>query len=644
MFRAAEDIIASSTLRAFLDRVGAPSYEALAERAVADPDWFWAEVVDWAGIRLARPWERIRDASAGPEATRWAVGAELDMTETLLDAHLAAGRGDHPAVDWTGGNGERRVLSYAELAALTNQVANALDALGVGPGDAVGLHMPMIPEIVAGFLGIARLGAVVVPLFSGFAPQAIRSRLGDARAKAVLTVDAAIRRDVPLPMETVLEEAIADLDHVEKVISLRRFDGPRASDPRVLDWADTVGRAATERAPRPMPSDAPALIIYTSGTTGKPKGVVHNAFGLLCKTAVDLRLAMDLRPEDRQMWMTDMGWMIGPFTLIGDLQAGATMVIAEGAPSTPKQPFRVMDIVAERGVSHFGVAPTLIRQFMAFDRSPLDALDLSALRIVGSSGEPWTDDAWIWHLDHICRRRAVPINISGGTELFGAIVTSTVLHEIKPCGFSAEALGSGAKVFRDDGTEAAPGEVGELVVTRPFPGMTPTIWGDHQRYLETYWSTFPGVWRHGDWARRDPDGTWYILGRSDDTLNVAGKRIGPAEIESALTGTGKVLDAAVVGLPDPIKGTAVVAVCVPAPGVTPSEALVAELKEAVAREVSKPFRPRDVHFVAALPKTRSMKTMRRVVRAALLGEDPGDLTSLMNPESVPPLRELAQAG
>jgi len=285
-------------------------------------------------------------------------------------------------------------------------------------------------------------------------------------------------------------------------------------------------------------------------------------------------------------------------------------------------------------VTNLGLSPTLVRQLMAQDPAALKQLDLSSLRIVASTGEPWTDEAWLWQLENICGYRAVPINISGGTELVGGIVTSTVLQGIKPCGFSAECLGVGAKVFRQDGSEAAPGEVGELVVTQPPMGLTCGIWQDEARYIETYWSTFAGVWRHGDWARRDPDGTWYILGRSDDTINVAGKRVGPPEIEAAVMETGEVLDAAAIAAPDDLKGVAVICVCVLAPGAKAGQALSGRLGLKVAERVGKPFKPREFIYVPELPKTRTMKTMRRVVRAVYLATNPGDLSSLQNPDSV----------
>jgi acetyl-CoA synthetase len=644
MFTPSKDIQDCSAIRAFLTRCGLTDYESLVARADAEPDWFWSQILDLANVRFSRRYRTLRDVSGGPAGIRWAADATLNLTETCLDARIEVGLGEKAAIDWIGEDGERRVWTYRELACESARVASALAARGVGAGDAVGIYMPMVPEIEAALLGVARLGAIAVPLFSGYPALAVVARLNDCAAKAVLTVDATRRRGRPVPMESVLVEALADVSSVHTVISLRRFGGSAADPRRDLDWAATVGAAKADFAPVPVASEAPLMIAYTSGTTGRPKGVVHTHLGVQAAATTNFLLCLDLKREDRHLWMTDMGWVMGPLTLISTLLAGATLVLAEGAPSTPDDPFRLLRLASEHGVTHLGVAPTLVRQFMRSDPGPLARYNLSALRIVASTGEPWTEDAWLWHLEHICRHRAVPLNISGGTELFGAILTSTVLHTLRPCGFSSEALGVGAKVLRPDGSEATDGEMGELVVTKPPLGLTPTIWRDHSRYLETYWSDYPGVWRHGDWARRDSDGTWFILGRSDDTLNIAGKRIGPTEIEAALTATGNVIDAAAIAAPDDLKGLAVVCVCVLAPGVKTDDTLVEQLKDNVAAAVSQPFRPREIHFVEALPKTRSMKTMRRVVRAAFLGENPGDLSPLQNPEVIAPIAALRNKG
>lgn len=640
MFQPDSDIQRTSTLTGFLKDCGIDSYEGLVRRSNEEPDWFWGRIIEHAGIRFMRPYTRLRDISQGSESVKWAVGGTLNLTETCLDVRIADGLGDKVAIDWVGDDGSRRRWTYSELAAEASRVASALAARGVKPGQAVGIYMPMIPEIEAALMGIARLGAVAVPLFSGFAPAAIVSRLNDAAAVAVLTADATPRRGKPVWMEATLAKALTEVPTAHTVISLRRFGGAVANPARDLDWAETVGAASPDFAAVPVAAEDIFLIAYTSGTTGRPKGVVHTHLGAQAKATADFMLCLDMKQDDRHLWMTDMGWVMGPLTLLSVLLSGSTLILAEGAPSTPGDPFRLLRLASDMNVTHMGIAPTLVRQFMTQDSGLLTGYDLSSLRIVASTGEPWTLDAWLWQLDHICRRRAVPLNISGGTELFGAILTSTVLHEIKPGGFSAEALGVGAKVLSEDGSEARPGEVGELVVTQPPLGLTPAILRDRERYLETYWSTYPGIWRHGDWVRCDPDGTWYILGRSDDTLNIAGKRIGPPEIEAALTETGQVVEAAAIAAPDEIKGVAVVCICVPAPGVSPDAALVEQLKDQVGEIVSKPFRPREIHFVEALPKTRSMKIMRRVVRAAFLGQYPGDLSSISNPETIQPIANL----
>ena len=444
MFQPDSDIQRSSTLAAFLRDCGADSYEDLARRANAEPDWFWDRIINFAGIKFSRPYTQLRDMSDGPESIRWAVGGALNLTETCLDAHIENGLADKIAIDWVGEDGSHRSWTYSDLAAETARVASALAQRGVKPGQAVGIYMPMIPEIEAALLGIARLGAVAVPLFSGFAPPAIVSRLNDSDAVAVLTADATPRRGTPVWMEAKLAEALQDVPSVHTVISLRRFGGEVADPARDLDWQQSIGKADPTYPAQPVDADAALMIAYTSGTTGRPKGVVHTHLGVQAKAASDFLLCLDMKHDDRHLWMTDMGWVMGPLTLLSVLLSGATLVLAEGAPSMPGDPFRLLRIAAEMKVTHMGIAPTLVRQFMTQDPVPLSSYDLSPLRIVASTGEPWTDDAWIWQLDHICRRRAVPLNISGGTELFGAILTSTVLHEVRPGGFSAQALGVGA--------------------------------------------------------------------------------------------------------------------------------------------------------------------------------------------------------
>jgi acetyl-CoA synthetase len=412
-------------------------------------------------------------------------------------------------------------------------------------------------------------------------------------------------------------------------------------------WHDIAAGAPDEIAAvptEPMPADDPFLLMFTSGTSGKPKGVVHSHCGFPVKTALDLSICMDLKPDDRFLWMSDMGWLVGPLLVFGGLLVGATIVLAEGAPNYP-EPDRLWRLVERHRVSYLGLAPTVARLSMSLPEEVLAERDLSSLRVIVSTGEPWTPEAWHWTFERIGQRRVPLLNYSGGTEI-GGILTGTVIHPLKPCAFAGPVPGTGADIVDADGAPVAPGVTGELVMRTPSIGLTRGLWHDRERYLQSYWSRLPDLWVHGDFASRqsdkDSDGMWwYVHGRSDDTLKIAGKRTGPSEIEALLMATALLLDAAVVGMPDPIKGTAVVCVCVPRPGIDQHSA-VKSLSAAVVAGLGGAFKPTEVVLVPDLPRTRNMKVMRRVVRAAWLGEEPGDLSTLVNPESVPAIRAARQ--
>ncbi|MDP6344644.1 MAG: AMP-binding protein, partial [Alphaproteobacteria bacterium] len=371
----------------------------------------------------------------------------------------------------------------------------------------------------------------------------------------------------------------------------------------------------------------------TSGTTGKPKGTVLSHVGFTVKISFDLLVCMDLKPDDRLMWISDFGWVVGPMITTVSTLAGATMVLVEGTPDYP-DPGRMWRLVEQHEVSFLGVAPTTIRGLMRAGTEEVDKWDLSSLRVVPSTGEPWTDEAWNWCFEHVCGGKAPLFNWTGGTEIGGGILVTTMMHPLKPCCFGGSIPGMEADILDDAGNSVPAGEVGELVLRAPSIGLTRGLWQDPERYLETYWSVYPDIWRHGDWASRDEDGLWYVHGRSDDTLKIGGKRTGPAEIEGLVMATGLVSEAAAIGIPDPRAGQQVMCVCVPAPGVAADEATAGELRNAVAAGLGHAFRPQAMLFVSDLPKTRNMKIMRRVVKAAVLGRDPGDLTALVNPEAV----------
>ncbi len=626
-----------SRLRRFLERHGLPDLEALQSRAAADVGWFWEAVFQDLGLEFYEPYSQVVDLSGGFPWPAWCVGARLNIVHNCLDRWIGTPTQNRVAVRWEGEEGAVRLFSYRDLCREVNRVAAALRASGLGRGDVVGLYMPMVPEIVIALLAVAKVGGVILPLFSGFGPAAIATRLSDAEARALFTVDGTFRRGKPVAMKPVADEALAEVHSVRKVIVLRRAGLSVAmAAGRDVWWEDFVaGRPYSFPTERTSAEDA-LMIIYTSGTTGRPKGALHTHCGFPIKSAQDMAHGFDIQEGDTISWMTDMGWMMGPWLVFGALLLGATMFLYDGVPDYPDVD-RVWALVERHGVTCLGVAPTFIRAMMGHGEKPVRRHDLSTLRILGSTGEPWNPEAWRWFFEVVGGGRLPIINYSGGTEVSGGILLGNVLTPLKPCAFSGPAPGMAADVVNESGNSIR-GQVGELVVRRPWIGMTRGFWKDPQRYLETYWSRFPDVWVHGDYAAVDEDDQWFILGRSDDTIKVAGKRVGPAEIESILVDHPAVAEAAAIGVPDEIKGEAVMAFVVLHPGFEPGETLRAELEGRVVREMGKPFAPKAVLFVRDLPKTRNAKVMRRLIRAAYLGQPAGDLSALVNPEAMEEIR------
>jgi acetyl-CoA synthetase len=653
-WRPTSEILADARLAAFLRSTGSADLDGLQARAVEDPAWFWGAAADDLGLDWQRPADQVMDASGGPEWTRWWRGGAFNHAEAST-AGRARRDPDGPAVAWEGEDGDVRRLTNAELREAVIDAGRMFTALGVQPGDRVGIFLPMLVETVIATLALGRIGAIYSPIFSGYGAPAVATRLRDCEASVLVTADGFLRRGSIVPMKAVADEAVALAPTVRRVVVVRRLGERAAATPwhpeRDRWWDESVdavrhgtgtgrdGSAQADGEDGPIPDtdpETPYMLIYTSGTTGKPKGAVHVHGGFPIKAAQDLAHTFDLRAGDALFWFTDLGWMMGPWAISGSLLLGARLVLYEGAPDHPG-PDRLWALAARHGVTHLGLSPTVVRALIPHGPDPVRAHDLSALRVLGSTGEPWDPDSWWWFFREVGRGRAPVVNYSGGTEVSGGIVGCNLLGPIKPASFNGPCIGTAADVVDVAGSPLR-GAVGELVIRRPQPGMTRGFWLDPDRYVEAYWRRLPGLWVHGDWAIVDDDGYWYIRGRSDDTLKVAGKRVGPAEVEAAATAHPSVVEAAAIGVPHAVKGETIVVVCTIGPGETDDPDLRAAIGRRVVEDLGKTLKPEAVVVVPALPKTRSGKIMRRVVRAAWLDLDPGDLSALDDPTTIEAIR------
>jgi acetyl-CoA synthetase len=638
-WRPTPEYIERSRLTAFMRTHGLRDYAALMERSTTDLEWFWRSVLDDLGIQFYEPYRTALDTSRGIARTEWCVGGRMNIVHNCLDKWMGTEVEHRAALHWEGEEGATRTWTYRQLRQEVQRCANGLRRMGIGRGDRVALFMPMCPELVAAFFAVIHVGGIVLPLFSGYGADAVASRLQDSGAKALVTADGFWRRGQLVAMKTTADQAVALSSLVQHVIVVSRLGVETSMTSRDCRWSDLVGSESDAGEPVHTGADEPMMIIYTSGTTGRPKGAVHSHCGFPIKTAQDMVHCFDVQPGETMYWVSDMGWMMGPWEVAGMTLLGGTMVLYDGALDHPG-PDRLWSIVERHRVNILGVSPTLIRSLMRHGEDPVRRHDVSSLRILGSTGEPWNPEPWRWFFDVVGGGQLPIINYSGGTEVSGGLVGGNVITPLKPAAFAGPPPGIAADVVDDRG-QPVRNQVGELVVTQPWIGMTRGFWNDEERYLQTYWSRFPDVWVHGDWAAIDDDGLWYILGRSDDTIKIAGKRLGPAEVESVLVDDPAVLEAAAIGVPDELKGQALVCFCVLRPGHNGEAALVDRLKALVAARLGKPMKPEAVLFVRDLPKTRNAKVMRRVIRSAYLGEAPGDLSSLENPQAVEEIRRLS---
>jgi acetyl-CoA synthetase len=633
VWRPSPDYIEKAHLTRFMRQHNIRDFTELMQRSTEDVAWFTEAVLHYLDIRFYEPYSQVMDLSQGIAWPKWCVDGKMNIVHNCLDKYIGTEIENKPALIAETEQGETCTLTYADLWRMVNQAANALRSLGLGKGDAVGLYMPMTCEITVAMLAIAKIGGIILPLFSGYGPGAIASRLEDANAKALFVADGFSRRGQAVNMKESVDEAANLVPSLQHIIVLKRTELNTSMLPGRDHWWHEIVSVQPETAATEVTSAEDILmVIYTSGTTGRPKGAVHTHCGFPVKAAQDMAFGTDLHPGQTLYWMTDMGWMMGPWLVFGGLLLGSTFFLYDGAPDYPGSD-RLWAMVERHHITHLGVSPTLIRALISYGEEPFLNHDLSSLRFFASTGEPWNPGPWMWLFEKVGQGKRPIINYSGGTEISGGIVMGNPILPLKPAAFSGPCPGIAADVFDEQGRPVRE-QVGELVIKAPWIGMTRGFWKDPERYQETYWSRWQDVWVHGDFAAVDADGMWYILGRSDDTIKIAGKRLGPAEAESILVSHPEVVEAAAIGIPDEIKGSSLVVFCVLTPGSQPGDQLREELKAMLVKSLGKPLAPKEVFFVSDLPKTRNAKVMRRMVRAAYLGQDPGDTSSLVNPEAV----------
>ena len=610
------------------------------EHARRDREGYWAS---WAKqLEWIRPWDRVLEWK--PPHAKWFVGGKLNASVNCLDRHVRAGRGGRTALIWEGEPGEVRRLTYAELLAQVQKFANVLRDLGVRKGDRVAIYLPMVPEVAVAMLACARIGAVHTVVFGGFSAESLRDRINDAEAKVLITADGGYRRGSLVPLKQNADEAISGTPTITHAVVLQRT-GQSVPMKAGRDhwWADVMAKAAPECPPEAMDAEDPLYILYTSGTTGKPKGILHTTGGYLTHVYATTKWVFDLKDSDVFWCTADVGWVTGhSYVVYGPLALGVTELRYEGAPDHPTKD-RFWASCAKHGVSVFYTAPTAIRAFMKWGVDLPAKHDLSKLRLLGTVGEPINPEAWMWYQEHIGRGRCPIVDTWWQTETGGIMITPLPgVTTTRPGSATIPFPGIEAKLLDGQGNEVSVGG-GYLAITSPWPGMLRTIWGDDERYRSVYWSRWPKTYFPGDGAKRGDDGYYWILGRVDDVLNVAGHRIGTMEVESALVDHPAVAEAAVVGKTHELKGQALAAFVTLKEGRQPTDALREELKQHVAKKIGALAKPDDILFSADLPKTRSGKIMRRLLKDIAEGRTLGDTTTLADPAVVARLKDQYEA-
>ncbi|WP_188206506.1 AMP-binding protein [Alkalibacillus aidingensis] len=625
-----------------MQRMGFDDYDSFHEKTIKDISSFWDQAVKEIDISWYQPYDQPVDLSNGVMYPEWFVNGKLNVAYNAVEKWaLNKDYANQPALVWESDEGKTVTYTFKELDDEVNRVANGLVEQGAKQGDIFTIYMPMIPETTIAMLAISKIGAIFSPAFSGYKSEAISTRMNAAQAKYLITADGFNRGGKTVNLKDEASLAVKDSPSIEKVFMVKHTGANVTwNNQQDVLWDELVSKSASFETVQTNGND-PYMIIYTSGTTGKPKGALHTHNGFPLKSAFDAGITMDVYPGDTLFWYTDMGWMMGPFLVYGGLLNGATILMFEGTPTYP-QANRIWEIVEKHQVTHLGIAPTLIRTLMTLDERYVTQHDLSSLKLIGSTGEPWNEEPWMWLFDKVCQKKIPIFNYSGGTEISGGIFGNVLVKPIAPVGFNAALPGMDVDVYDSDGNSVR-NEVGELVLKQPWVGMTNGFYQENERYENTYWSRFKDTWVHGDWVIHDDEGFYTITGRSDDTLNVAGKRLGPAELESIFVEHDSVVEAGVIGIPDEVKGEKPIAFVVTKDQSEQQELLKEELVNHAINRLGKAIAPRTVYIVDDLPKTRNAKVMRRAIKAAYLNKDAGDLSALENPHIVDQIRGIAKS-
>lgn len=631
--------IKATKLHKWMRKLGYTDYDAFYKASILDISWFWSQAEKELDIEWFQRYRQALDLSDGWKWPHWYVKGKLNASQNAV--FKWAEKEDikqEMALKWEGEGGEQIQFTFDELASNIKRAANGFKQSGISKGDVVTLYMPMIPETVISMMALSQIGAVFSPVFSGYGADAVAARMDAAGSSVLIAASGYTRKGRPVLMKKEADRAI-DLSRAgETLIIVEREDEVEIRDAIDITWKEIMSHTPLEKVYKAK-SDEPFMLLYTSGTTGKPKGTVHTHGGFPIKAAFDAGICMDVKKGDTFCWYTDMGWMMGPFLVYGALLNGACLMMYEGAPDYP-EPDRLWKLTESAGITHLGVSPTLIRSLMQHGKEWTENKDLSSLRVIGSTGEPWNPEPWKWLFRTAGRSRIPIINYSGGTETSGGILGNLLLKPIGPATFNSAIPGMAADVFNDNG-QSVTDEVGELVVKKPWVGMTAGFWKEPERYEEAYWNRWKDIWVHGDWAVKTEEGYWTITGRSDDVMTIAGKRVGPGEIESILVEHYAVKEAAAIGVPDEKKGESLICFIVLNKGNLPSRRIIEEAGERCESSMGRSLVPSAIFIVEDLPKTRNGKIMRRAVRSAFLNEETGDLSALENPQVLEEIKEKA---